>query len=156
GEPSTVEAVKEEALGGAAQPSASSPRCISDGRVAAIAYDDDAVTLRRWNKAGESLPDIRLFDGELVFRNFSRDCRHLLASKEEDGWHWHIFSVASGERVAQIPSSLPGPEFFVWKNSLIFEAPAVEKLDFGKLTIVQPHRLQAIDLTGKELWARPI
>src|ERR1700758_5504 len=36
------------------------PRCASDGLVAAIHYDGDEVTLRRRNKAGELLPNIRL------------------------------------------------------------------------------------------------
>ena len=151
GEPST-----EEILGGAAKIFAAAPRCESSSLVAAIQYDGDQVTLRRWNTAGELLPDTRLFGGELTFQNFSRDCRHLLASKKADGWHWYIFSVASGERVAEISSSLPSAEFFVWEDRLMYEAPAVQKLISGQLTMVQPHRLQAIDFTGKELWARPI
>ncbi len=58
--------------------------------------------------------------------------------------------------MAQIHSSEPSAEFFVWGNSLIYEAPAVEKLVSGQLTTVQPHRLQAIDFMGEELWATPI
>jgi hypothetical protein len=156
GEPSTSGTAKEEILGGTAKIFAGVPRCESGSFVAAIQYDGDQVTLRRWNTAGEPLPDTRLFGGELTFQNFSRDCRHLLASKKADGWHWHIFSVASAERVAEISSSLPGAEFFVWEDRLIYEASAVEKLISGQLKMVQPHRLQAIDFTGKELWAIPI
>jgi hypothetical protein len=151
GEPSTPGNAKEEVLGGIA-----APRCASDDLMAAIQYDEDQVTLRRWNKAGEPLPEVRLFDGGLTFRNFSRDCRHFLASKEANGWHWYIYSVASGQRLTEIQSSLPGEEFFVWEDSLIYEAPAVEKLISGQFTMVQLHRLQAIDFNGKELWARPI
>lgn len=156
GDPSASETAKEEILGGTAKIFAAVPRCESDSLVAEIQSDGDQVTLRRWNTAGEPLPDTRLFGGELTFQDFSRDCRHLLASKKAAGWHWHIFSVASGERVAEIPNSSPGAEFFVWEDRLIYQAPAVEKLISGRFTMVQPHRLQAIDFTGKELWARPI
>jgi hypothetical protein len=156
GEPSTSGTANEEILGGTAKIFAAVPRCESGRLVAAIQYDGDHVTLRRWNTAGEPLPDTRLFGGELTFQNFSCDCRHLLASNKADGWHWHIFAVASGDRVAEITTSLPSAEFFVWDGLLIYEASAVEKLISGKLTMVQPHRLQAIDFTGKELWARPI
>jgi hypothetical protein len=156
GEPSTPGNAKEEILGGNAQLFVASPRCASDDLTAAIQSDDDQVTLHRWNKAGERLPDVRLFDGGLTFRNFSRDCRHLLASKEANEWHWYIYLVASGQRLTEIQSSLPGAEFFVWEDSLIYEAPAVGKLISGRFTMVQPLRLQAIDFTGKELWAKPI
>jgi hypothetical protein len=151
GEPSTPGSAEREILG-----SSGAPRCASDDLVAAIQYDGDEVRLRRWNKAGEPLPDVRLFDGGLTFRNFSRDCRHFLASKEADGGHWQVYSVASGQRLTEIQSSLPAAEFFVWGNSLIFDAPAVGKMSSGQFTMVQPRRLQAIDFAGKELWARPI
>ncbi len=151
GELSTPGTAEREILG-----SSSSPRCASDDLVAAIQYDGDEARLRRWNKAGEPLPDVRLFDGGLTFRNFSSDCRHFLASKEADGGHWQVYSVASGQRLTEIQSSLPGAEFFVCGNSLIFDAPAVGKMSSGQFTMVQPRRLQAIDFAGKELWARPI
>jgi hypothetical protein len=151
GEPSTPGTTEREILGGSA-----APRCASDDLVAAIQYDGDEARLRRWNKAGEPLPDVRLFDGGLTFRNFSRDCRYFLASKEADGGHWQVYSVASGQRLTEIQSSLPSAEFFVCGNSLIFDAPAVGKMSSGQFTMVQPRRLQAIDFAGKELWARPI
>ena len=151
GEPSTPGTAEREILGGSA-----APRCASDDLVAAIQYDGDEARLRRWNKAGEPLPDVRLFDEGLTFRHFSGDCRHFLASKEADGGHWQVYSVASGQRLTEIQSSLPGAEFFVCGNSLIFDAPAVGKMSSGQFTMVQPRRLQAIDFAGKELWARPI
>jgi hypothetical protein len=151
GEPSTPGTAEREILGGSG-----APRCASDDLVAAIQYDGDEARLRRWNKAGEPLPDVRLFDEGLTFRHFSGDCRHFLASKEADGGHWQVYSVASGQRLTEIQSSLPSTEFFVCGNSLIFDAPAVGKMSSGQFTMVQPRRLQAIDFAGKELWARPI
>lgn len=114
GEPSTQGNAKEEILGSSAQMLVASPRCASDDLVAAIQYDGEQVTLRRWNKAGEPLPEIRLFGSELTFRTFSRDCSHLLASKAANGWNWYIYSVATGKRLTEIHSSRPSAEFFVW------------------------------------------
>jgi hypothetical protein len=151
GELSTPESAENEILG-----SSAAPRCASDDVVAAIRYDGDQVMLQRWTKAGEPLPEIKLFDGDLTFRTFSRDCRHLLASKAENGWTWYIYSVASGERLMEIHSSEPSAEFFVWKDRIIYETPAALKSVSGQLTVGEPRRLQAIDFTDKELWARPI
>jgi hypothetical protein len=156
GKPSAPGNAKEEIPGSITQMPAAAPHCTSSDGAAAIQYKGDQVTLRRWNKARDPLPDVRLFGSDLTFRTFSRDCRDLLASKAENGWNWSIYALASGERVAQIHSSEPSAEFFVWGNRLIYEAPAVEKLVSGQLTMLQPHRLQAIDFTGKELWATQI
>jgi hypothetical protein len=139
-----------------------SPLCVSDHLIAALQYVEgdggNHVTLRRWNKpTGEALADIGLIDSELTFRNFSRDCRHLLASKAENEENWYIYSVATGKRLMAIHNSLLGAAFFVWGESLVYETPSVERLISGQFTIVQPRQLQAIDLaTGQELWARPI
>ena len=149
--PLTRENADSEVFGNSA-----APNCSSDNVVAAIHYSGDQVMLRRWNKAGKPLPEINLFDGELTFRTFSRDCRHLLASKAANGWTWNIYSVASGKRLTDIHSSEPSAEFFVWGDTIIYGAPAVRRLVSGQLTMVESRRLQAIDFTGKELWARPI
>jgi hypothetical protein len=156
GEPSTPGNAKDNILDSSAERLIASPHCASDDGAAAIQYDGDQVTLRRWNKDGESLPNIPLFGSELTFRTFSRDCKHLLASKEANGWNWYIYAVATGKRLTEIHSSRASAEFFVWGDSLIYEAAAVGKLVSGQLTMAEPHRLQAIDFTGKELWARPI
>jgi hypothetical protein len=139
-----------------------SPLCVSDHLIAALRYvEDDSrehVTLRRWNKeTGEALPDIGLVDSEITFRNFSRDCRHLLASKEANEGNWYIYSVAAGKRLTAIRSSLLAAAFFVWGESLIYETPSVGRPVSGQFTNVEQRRLLAIDLaTGQELWARPI
>lgn len=139
-----------------------SPLCVSEHLIAALQYvEDDSsehVTLRRWNReTGQALPDIGLVDSELTFRNFSRDCRHLLASKAANEGNWYIYSVATGKRLTAIQSSLLGAAFFVWGESLIYETLSVGRLVSGQFTIVEQRRLLAIDLaTGQELWARPI
>jgi hypothetical protein len=138
-----------------------SPLCPFDNLVAALQYIEENgkkhTILRRWNRdTGESLPAENLFDSELTFRNFSRDCRYLMASKAEDGWIWHIYSVITGKQIAEIHNPLPGPEFFVSGGNLIYQAPAAGESIAGRLRI-DPPRLVAINLnSGKELWARPI
>jgi len=138
-----------------------SPLCPVDNLVAALQYVEEngknRMILRRWRKdTGKSMPAASLFDSEFTFRNFSRDCRHLLASKEMDGWVWHIYSTITGKQIAEIHNPLPGPEFFVSGANLIYQSPAAGESIAGRLRI-DPPRLVAINLDGgKELWARPI
>jgi hypothetical protein len=135
--------------------------CPVDNLVAALQYGDENgkkhMILRRWNRdTGESMAAKSLFDAEFTFRNFSQDCRHLLASKEMDGWIWHIYSTITGKQIAEIHNPLPGPEFFVSGGNLIYRSPAGGESIGGRLRI-DPPRLVAINLgDGKELWARPI
>jgi hypothetical protein len=138
-----------------------SPLCPVDNLVAALQYVDENgkqhMVLRRWaNNTGESMPVENLFGSEFTFRNFSRDCRHLLASKEMDGWVWHIYSTITGKQIAEIHKPLPGPEFFVSGASLIYQSPAGGEEIAGRLR-VDPPRLVVINLdSGRELWTRPI
>jgi hypothetical protein len=138
-----------------------SPLCPADKFVAALQYVEEngkkQTILRRWNRGtGESMPRESLFGDELTFRSFSRDCRHLLASKEMDGWIWHIYSTVTGQQIAEIHNPLPGPEFFVSGGNLIYQSPAGGESIAGRLRI-DPPRLVAINLdSGKELWVRPI
>ena len=138
-----------------------SPLCPVDNLVVALQYVEEngknRMILRRWRKdTGKSMPVASLFDSEFTFRNFSRDCRHLLASKGMDGWVWHINSTTTGKQIAEIHNALPGPEFFVSGSSLIYQSPASGDEIAGRLRI-DPPRLVAINLdSGKELWARPI
>jgi len=138
-----------------------SPLCPVDNLVAALqnfeANGKNRMILRRWYKdTGKSMPDASLFDSGFTFRNFSRDCRHLLASKEMDGWIWRIYSTVTGKQIAEIHNPLPGPEFFVSGVNLIYQSPAGGESISGRLRI-DPPRLVAINLDGgKELWARPI
>jgi len=138
-----------------------SPFCWVDDIIAAIqSVEEDGakrVILRRWNKhTGEGIPAVSLFGSDFAFRSFSRDCRHLLASRAEDGWIWRIYSVVTGAQISELHNSLPGAEFFVSEGNLIYESPATGAAIYGRLRIDSP-RLVAVELnTGKELWGRPI
>jgi hypothetical protein len=138
-----------------------SPLCPVDDLFAALEYVEENgkkhMILRRWSRGtGQSMPAQYLFDGEFTFRSFSRDCRYILASKEMDGWIWHIYSVVTGQQIAEIHNSLPGPEFFVSGGNLIYQSPAAGQAIAGRLKI-DPPRLVAVNVdSGRELWSRPI
>jgi hypothetical protein len=136
--------------------------CRVDDLIVAIQYREEggaaSVVLRRWNaRTGEGLPDVKLFGGELTFRSLSADCRHLLASRAMDGWLWSIYSMATGDKVAEMHMSAPAAQFFIRSDSLFYVAPATVVRAGGQLKIEQPRKLLAIDLkTGRELWSRPL
>jgi hypothetical protein len=115
----------------------------------------------RWNCAtGESLPDVKLFGADYTLRYPSANQKHLLASKvdyaTQPPWHWLIFSIDSGERVAEINMKSPGARFFIWRNQLIYESPPQRRL-VAEEWVDDPLRLRAIDLeSGNELWNWPI
>jgi len=136
--------------------------CRVDDLITTIQYREEggatAVLLRRWNQeTGAGLPDVRLFGGDLTFRGFSADCRYLLASRAMDGWLWSMYSMTTGDKVAEIHMPAPAAQFFIRNDSLYYLVPATVVRAGGQLKIDQPRRLSAIDLkTGAELWSRPI
>jgi hypothetical protein len=136
--------------------------CRVDDLIAAIQYREEggatSVELRRWNaRTGEGLPDVKLFGGELTFRSLSADCRHVLASRAMDGWLWSIYSMATGDEVAEMHMSAPAAQFFIRNGSLFYIKPATLMRTAAQLKIEQPPNLSALDLrTGRELWSRPI
>jgi hypothetical protein len=136
--------------------------CRVDDLIAAIQYGEEggatSVVLRRWNaRTGEGLPDVKLFGGDLTFRSLSADCRHLLATRAVDGWLWSIYSMATGDKVAEMHMSAPAAQFFIRSHGLFYTAPATVVRAGGQLKIEQPRKLLAIDLkTGRELWSRPL
>jgi hypothetical protein len=138
-----------------------SPLCPAGELVVALQQAEEngrgQMTLQRWRKdTGDSLPAVTLFGGDFTFRSFSRDCRHLLASKPSERWLWQIYLSLSGELLAQIRNPLPGPEFFVSVGNLIYQAPAVGDSIGGRIRI-DPPMLVALNLQdGRKLWERPI
>ena len=136
--------------------------CRVDDLIAATEYYDDngatSVILRRWNKeTGDALPNAKLFGGNLTFRSLSADCRYLLASRAMDGWLWSIYSMTTGDKVAELHRPAPAAQFFIRDGSLFYLSPATIVKAGGQLKIDQPRKLSAIDLTtGAELWSRPL
>jgi hypothetical protein len=136
--------------------------CRVDDLIVAIQYREEggaaSAVLRRWGaRTGEDLPEVKLFGGELTFRSLSADCRHLLASRAMDGWLWSIYSMATGDKVAEMHMSAPAAQFFIRSDNLFYTAPATMVRAGGQLKIEQPRKLLAIDLrTDRELWSRPL
>jgi hypothetical protein len=119
------------------------------------------TVLRRWHsETGEPLPEVVLFGGELTYRYISADGRHLLASRPLDSarvvWDWRIYSLETGEHVAQVQNASPAAWFFINASSLIHEAPPTARIINGRSVMDQSLRLRAIDLkTSDELWEWP-
>jgi len=121
----------------------------------------ERVTLRRWEAdSGAPLPSVLLFGPELTLRYPSVDSRHLLASKLIDAatstWGWSIYSLETGERVAEVPVPLAGTPFFIWKSRLIHRSPPLSKHVEGQW-ISEPLKVRSIEAaSGVEIWARSI
>jgi hypothetical protein len=136
--------------------------CQVDDLIAAIQYGEEggakSVVLRRWNaQTGQGLPDVKLFGSELTFRSLSADCRHVLASKAMDGWLWSIYSMVTGDRIAEMHMSAPAAQFFIRSDSLFYIIPPTVVRAGGQLKVDQPRKLSAIDIkSGRELWSRPL
>lgn len=119
------------------------------------------TVLRRWQGGTDKpMPDVILSADGFTYRYASADGRHFLASKRggaaKHGWIWRIYSLESGQPVAEVRNSLPGTRFFITASSLIYEAPPESRISEGGLVIEQPLRLRAIELTtSDELWEWP-
>ena len=119
---------------------------------------ENGVMLVRWNFAtGEALPDLKLFGTDYTLRYPSVDQKHLLASKLDYAtlppWHWLIFSIDSGDLVAEINMESPGARFFIWRNYLIYTSSPQRRL-VAEEWVDEPLRLRAIDLeNGNEFWS---
>lgn len=103
--------------------------CRVDDLIAAIQYGEEggatSVILRRWNaRTGGGLPDVKLFSGELTFRGLSADCGYVLASRPMEESLWSIYSMMTGERVAELHMSAPAAPFFIRRDSFFYIAPS--------------------------------
>ena len=118
--------------------------------------------LRRWRReTGQPLPEVVLFGEELTYRYTSADGRYLLASKPLDSaephWSWRIFSLETGEQVAEVRNAFPATWFFITASSLILEVPPTGRISNGEMVIDQPLRLRAINReTSNQLWEWPL
>jgi hypothetical protein len=127
----------------------------------------DAATcyrLRRWDpKSGEPLAERTLFCGAAVSQRIAADGRHLMLTRRPERaaepraeYVWPIYDLETGAAVAEVPSDLSGPSFFVFDQRLAHDAlPGGRRV--GDAWVTEPLRLRVIDLRdGREVWARPI
>ena len=93
---------------------------------------------------------------------FSADGGHVLVSErvtDESVWEkfqWSIYSLETGERLADVFHHLPRAAFIVVGSTFVYESrPFGRRL--GEDWLEAPLELRAIDLTsGAELWKRPL
>jgi len=121
------------------------------------------ITVKRWSAGtGDPLPDISISTDGSTIRYPSADGKLLLASKLEgldpDGsedYLWSIFSLETGEQIAQLHNGTPGAWFYLSGSSLIHEVRPIAQVVAGR-SEWEPPMLRAVDLkTSHEIWARP-
>jgi hypothetical protein len=119
------------------------------------------TVLRRWQSdTGRAMPEVTLFGAEFTFRYTSADSRYLLASRRLDSakspWDWRVYSLETGQQVAQIRNALPAAWFFINSSTIFLEVPPTGGLSNMGMVIDQPLRLRAISLdTSDQLWEWP-
>ena len=129
-----------------------------------VTTEGPQVVLRRWDaESGAPLPDVKLFEGRPVARLPSADGRHLLISslpEESSGaWErylWSIFSLASGELVAEMRHHRSADRFSILGATLLhLSQPFGRRV--GDEWVEEPLKLRAVDLgTGAERWNRAL
>ncbi len=122
------------------------------------------ILLQRWDtKTGSALAEVTLFSGRVVSRMVSADQQHFLvgsASGESANgiiqYRWSIFSLESGDRVAEILMGRSATPFSIVDGDLIQLSPPFGHLVGGVWEEVPP-MVRKLDLqTGTQLWASPI
>ena len=122
-----------------------------------VTTEGPQVVLRRWDaESGAPLPDVKLFEGRPVARLPSADGRHLLISslpEESSGaWErylWSIFSLASGELVAEMRHHRSADRFSILGATLLhLSQPFGRRV--GDEWVEEPLKLRAVDLNPKE------
>ena len=69
---------------------------------------------------------------------------------------WSIYSLETGDRVAELSRHSSSAPFFLWGARLVHESRPYGRLIDGNW-IEEPLTIRAIDVaTGAELWKRPI
>ncbi len=103
------------------------------------------AVLKRWNAdGGAPLPDIELGPG-FVASSISQDGSLFLVVRQttkEPGFLWSLYTIASGERLAEVRlADSSARSFFVLNSTLIYRTSGLHGLDLK---------------TGKEIWQRAL
>ena len=140
------------------------------GKILAAVTDQTAqagqrrVVLGRWDAAtGAPLREVTLFAGRPLAQLLSADRRHLLVSSLTDAgtgvWKrylWSIFSLASGELVAEMRHHRSADRFSILGATLLhLSQPFGRRV--GDEWVEEPLKLRAVDLgSGAERWSRAL
>lgn len=119
--------------------------------------------LKRWDAdSGAPLPDIEL-DSRFAIALASADGADLVTAKAVGAnsvgievYLWSIYSLATGERIAQIRIAQSPTSCFVWHSLLVYEGLPVTQRINGVLQS-EPLELRAVDIhTAIVAWKRAI
>jgi hypothetical protein len=123
----------------------------------------ERTVLQRWDsRTGDPLPEVTLFTERYTIRYPSADNRYLLVSRigptstSGENFDWMIFSLATGNRVAQLKQPFPAAWFFLSESLLVHEVQAAAQGVEGDLR-VDPKKVRGVDLqSGIERWIWPV
>ncbi len=139
----------------------STPPAAAGEVLAATRVAGDRITLKRWRRSGEPLPDVELHSGPYLIELRSANRRHLVigervAPGEWDEYGWSIFSLETGQRLGQVRNRFSHAWYIVRDGTLIYVAlPGGRRVD-GK-RVVEPLTLRAVLLAGgATVWERPL
>lgn len=121
------------------------------------------LTLKRWDvQSAAPLPDLVLVEKAIVALASAAQT-HLLASErvgeggpQDPEYRWSIFSVDTGERVAELRRDASAAPFFVWHDAVVFESrPYGYRV--GDHWVEEPLKIRSIRLSrGVPTWDRPV
>jgi len=123
----------------------------------------ERTTVRRWDAvSGRERANIELDPGFGVAFP-SADGQLLLANKPigadatgRQNYLWSIYSLETGQRVAETRMPTSAAQFFIWRSILVYESGPYGQLIDGKWT-AEPLELRAVDLkTNVEAWKVPL
>lgn len=124
----------------------------------------ERLVLQRWDaSSGEQRAEVTLLVGKVLAQQASADSRHLLLTTrvEHDSaslpaYLWNIYSLATGERVAQVRNDSSASPFWVAGSLLVHQAPPSGHRTDGTW-VTESLRIRGRDLAnGAEIWNRPL
>jgi hypothetical protein len=121
------------------------------------------LTLKRWDAVtGVALPDRELLQKAIVALP-SADQSVVLGSErvgeggpEDPEYRWSIFSLETGERLAEIRRDVSAAPFFIWDSNVVFESrPYGYRI--GEVWVDEPLKIRAVRFSrGVPVWDRAV
>jgi hypothetical protein len=121
------------------------------------------LTLKRWDAlTGVAFPDRVLLQKAIVALP-SADESLLLGSErvgeggpEDPEYRWSIFSLETGERLAEIRRDVSAAPFFIWDGNVVFESrPYGYRI--GEVWVDEPLKIRAVRFSrGVPVWDRAV
>ena len=123
----------------------------------------EKLTLKRWDvRTAAALPDRELSQKAIVALP-SAERKYVLASErigrggpQDPEYRWQIFSLDSGERVAELRRDVSAAPFFIHGDHVVYESrPFGYRV--GDVWVDEPLKIRALRLSqGVQAWDRPV